>query len=62
MSLKMMKIGNVIEYHGPRKSSRPKYGLIIHLKEIIGGYEVGVYFPNNSYVQTHSKYVDIVCK
>ncbi len=60
--IKTMKIGDVIEYLGPLKYKRPKYGIIVHLKAIIGGQEVGVYFPNDSYVQIHSKYVGVVCR
>ena len=58
----LMKIGDMIEYTGPLRYKRPKYGIIIHLKKIQGGHEVGVYFPNNSYVMMHSKYVGVVCK
>lgn len=57
-----MKIGDVIEYSGPLAWRRPKYGIVVHLKKISSGHEVGVYFPNNSYVQVHSKYVGVVCK
>ena len=56
-----MKIGDIIEYLGPLKR-RPKYGIVISLKTIVSGQEVGVYFPNNSYVQMHSKYVGVVCR
>ena len=58
----LMKIGDMIEYTGPLRYKRPKYGIIIHLKKIQGGHEVGVYFPNNSYVMMHSKFVGVVCK
>ena len=63
MSLKAkMKIGDMIEYLGPLKYNRPKYGIIVHLKAITTGHEVGVYFSNGSYVQIHSKYVGVVCR
>ena len=63
MSLKAtMKIGDVVRYTGPLKHRRPEYGIIVHLKKIVGGHEVHVYFPNDSYVQMHSKYVGVVCK
>ena len=58
----VMKIGDVIEYLGPLTWRRPKYGMVVHLKKISSGHEVGIYFPNNSYVQVHSKYVGVVCK
>lgn len=58
----LMKIGDMIEYKGPLVNRRPRYGIIIHLKTIVGGHEVGVYFPNDSYVMMHSKYVGVVCK
>ena len=58
----LMKIGDMIEYTGPLQYKRPKYGIIIHLKKIQGGHEVGVYFPNNSYVMMHSKFVGVVCR
>mgnify|MGYP000017341470 CR=1 FL=1 len=55
-----MVIGDLIQYVGPMTYRRPKYGLIVELKEILGGHEVHVYFPNNTLVQIHSKYVGIV--
>ena len=62
MNAKILKIGDMVEYLGPLIHKRPRYGIIIHLKPIVGGQEVGVYFCNNSYVQIHSKYVGAVCK
>ena len=58
----LMKIGDMIEYLGPLAYKRPQYGIIVHLRSILGGHEVGVYFPNNSYVMIHSKYVGVVCR
>ena len=56
---KKIEIGDLVEYLG-HLEHRPKYGLVVRLNKITSGHEVHVYFPNNSCVQIHSKYVGVV--
>ena len=55
----MMKEGDLVEYTGPLNvhSSRPRYGIVFHVKKLVKGYEIGVYFGTRK-VYIHSKYLE----
>jgi hypothetical protein len=58
----MIKVGDVVEYIGTTFKYRPKYGIIVKVKDTSYGQEIEVYFPNESYVLIHSKFVKVLCK
>ena len=59
MHARKIKNGDLVEYIGPLSamSKRPRFGIVFHVKKLVRGDEIGVYFGNRV-IYIHSKYLE----
>lgn len=53
----MIEIGDLVEYIGKGYPSRPKFGIVFHVKKLTKHYEIGVLFGVRQ-VYLSSKYLE----